>query len=80
MFGLTAYNNVQVLSVAPGTATFDVLSDEFSPYATIIPNNTTAPIQNTSLQMINCNLTTSPMLPPSRAPAACSSVAPCLSG
>ena len=51
--GFTAYNNVQMLSVSPGTATFDVLSDEFSPYSTIVPNGGTNPFQNTDIQMIS---------------------------
>ncbi len=50
--GMTAYNNIQVLSVVPGQATFDVLSDEFSPYSTVIPNNTPALIQNTTIEPI----------------------------
>jgi hypothetical protein len=50
--GYTAYNNVQVLSVVPGTAVFDVLSDEISPYSTIAPNGATFLIQNTDSQPI----------------------------
>ena len=55
--GFTAYNNVQVLSVAPGMATFDVLSDEFSPYSTTVQNGNTAMIQNTSIEPIFMNFT-----------------------
>jgi hypothetical protein len=55
--GLTAYNNVQVLSVSPGVATFDVLSDEFSPYSTIVPNGIPNPIQNTDIEMISLKFT-----------------------
>jgi hypothetical protein len=51
--GRTAYNNVQVLTVSPGIATFDVLSDEVSPYATVVPNGATVPIQSTDLQPIS---------------------------
>jgi hypothetical protein len=50
--GYTAYNNIQVLSVSPGTAMFDVLSDEISPYATILPNAVPFQIQNTSIEPI----------------------------
>jgi hypothetical protein len=50
--GYTAYNNIQVLSVSPGTAIFDVLSDEISPYATILPNGVPFQIQNTSVEPI----------------------------
>ena len=50
--GMTAYNNVQVLSVNPGVAVFDVLSDEFSPYSTIVPNNTPAQIGTTDIDPI----------------------------
>jgi hypothetical protein len=50
--GHTAYNNIQVLSVSPGTAVFDVLSDEISPYATILPNAVPFQIQNTSIEPI----------------------------
>jgi hypothetical protein len=53
--GFTAYNNVQVLSVSPGTAIFDVLSDEISPYSTIVPNGATFLIQNTDVQPISLN-------------------------
>jgi hypothetical protein len=55
--GMTAYNNVQVLSVAPGIATFDVLSDEFSPYSTIVANGGTSFIQNTDVEMISMKFT-----------------------
>ena len=50
--GYTAYNNIQVLSVSPGNAIFDVLSDEISPYATILPNAVPFQIQNTSIEPI----------------------------
>src|ERR1051325_6281965 len=50
--GFTAYNNIQVLSVVPGTATFDVLSDEISPYSSVFPNAATALIQNTDVEGI----------------------------
>lgn len=50
--GLTAYNNVQVLSVNPGVAVFDVLSDEFSPYSTVVANNTSFLIQGTDIEPI----------------------------
>ena len=50
--GMTAYNNLQVLSVSPGTLTFDVLSDEFSPYSTIVGNGATAPFQGTDMLLI----------------------------
>jgi hypothetical protein len=50
---LTAYNNVQVLSVSPGTLVFDVLSDEFSPYMNIAPNGSTSPFQNTDIDMVS---------------------------
>jgi hypothetical protein len=53
--GFTAYNNIQVLSVTPGTAIFDVLSDEISPYSTIVPNGVTFQIQNTDIQPIGLN-------------------------
>ena len=52
VFGLTAYNNILVLNVAPGLLSFDVLSDEFSPYAIIMPNATPAPLQNPDVEMI----------------------------
>jgi hypothetical protein len=55
--GFTAYNNIQVLSVTPGTAIFDVLSDEISPYANIVPNGATVPIQNTDNQPISLTFT-----------------------
>jgi hypothetical protein len=55
--GNTAYNNIQVLSVVPGTATFDVLSDEISPYATILPDSTVAPIQATDNQTLYLRFT-----------------------
>ena len=50
--GFTAYNNVQVLSVSPGIALFDVLSDEISPYANIVPNGAPIQIQSTSIEPI----------------------------
>ncbi len=50
--GRTAYNNIQVLSVSPGTAIFDVLSDEVSPYAVTLPNGVSFQIQNTSVEPI----------------------------
>ena len=46
---MTAYNNLQVFSISPGNLNFDVLSDEFSPYSTIVPNGNTAPFQNTDM-------------------------------
>ena len=51
--GMTAYNNVQVLSVNPGIAVFDVISDEFSPYSMILANNTTSLIQGTDIEPIS---------------------------
>jgi hypothetical protein len=57
VFGLTAYNNVQMLSVTPGVAHFDVLSDEFSPYSTILPNGAVSPFQNTDVEMISMKFT-----------------------
>jgi hypothetical protein len=50
--GFTAYNNVQVLSVVPGQATFDVLSDEISPYAVPVQNGFPFQIQSTSIEPI----------------------------
>jgi len=50
--GYTAYNNIQVLSVSPGTAIFDVLSDEISPYSITLPNGVPFQIQNTSIEPI----------------------------
>jgi hypothetical protein len=50
--GFTAYNNIQMLSLVPGVATFDILSDEFSPYATIVPNAGTAIFQPTDMDNI----------------------------
>jgi len=47
---LTAYNNIQLLSLSPGSAVLDVLSDEFSPYANIFPNNGTALVQSTDVE------------------------------
>ena len=47
---LTAYNNIQLLSLSPGNALLDVLSDEFSPYANIFPNNATALVQSTDVE------------------------------
>jgi len=47
---LTAYNNIQLLSLSPGSAVLDVLSDEFSPYANIFPNNATALVQSTDVE------------------------------
>jgi hypothetical protein len=41
-----------MLSLVPGVATFDILSDEFSPYATIIPNAGTALFQPTDIDNI----------------------------
>ena len=55
--GLTAYNNLQVLSTSPGTINFDVLSDEFSPYSTTVQNGGTAPFQNTDIQMVSVMFT-----------------------
>jgi hypothetical protein len=55
--GMTAYNNVQVTLATSGVLIFDVLSDEFSPYATIVPNGGTAPLQNTSSGMISLQFT-----------------------
>lgn len=51
--GLTAYNNIQLLSLNPGQAVFDVLSDEFSPYAIVIPNGASFPAVATDIQGIN---------------------------
>lgn len=51
--GLTAYNNVQLLSLIPGQAVFDVLSDEFSPYAVVIPNGASFPAAATDIQGIS---------------------------
>jgi len=51
--GLTAYNNVQLLSLTPGQAVFDVLSDEFSPYAVVIPNGASFPAVATDIQGIS---------------------------
>jgi hypothetical protein len=55
--GNTAYNNIQVLSVVPGTATFDVLSDEISPYATIVADGLVFPIQLTDNETIYLKFT-----------------------
>jgi hypothetical protein len=55
--GMTAYNNVQLLNLVPGVAVFDVLSDEFSPYSTIVPNGNSAPIQNTDIDLISIKFT-----------------------
>jgi hypothetical protein len=60
----TAYNNIQVLSVVPGTAVFDVLSDEISPYSTIMPDGGVAPIQPTDNETIYLRFTdTADMIP-----------------
>jgi hypothetical protein len=55
--GQTAYNNIQVLSVVPGTAVFDVLSDEISPYAMIVADGAVIPIQATDIETINLRFT-----------------------
>jgi hypothetical protein len=55
--GMTAYNNIQLLNIVPGTAVFDVLSDEFSPYSTIVPNGNAAPIQNTDVDLLSIKFT-----------------------
>ena len=55
--GFTAYNNVQVLSVSPGIATFDVVSDEISPYANIVPNGASVQIQGTDIDTISLRFT-----------------------
>ena len=55
--GLTAYNNILVLSVVPGTATFDVISDEPSPYAIVLPDSAVFPIQTTDIQTVNLQFT-----------------------
>jgi len=57
VFGLTAYNNLQVFSMSPGVLTFDVLSDEFSPYSTVVPNMATAPFQNTDIDLVSIKFT-----------------------
>jgi len=54
---LTAYNNVQLLSLSPGQAVLDVLSDEFSPYANIVPNGATALVENTDVQPFSLQFT-----------------------
>jgi hypothetical protein len=57
VLGNTAYNNIQVLSVGPGLATFDVLSDEISPYSTMLADSTVFPIQATDIETINLRFT-----------------------
>ena len=43
---------MQVLSVLPGHATLDVLSEEISPYAVTVQNGFPFQIQNTSVEPI----------------------------
>src|ERR1043166_6277417 len=51
------FNNLQVLLTSPEPITFDVLSDEFSPYSTTVQNGGTAPFQNTDIQMVSVMFT-----------------------
>ena len=54
---LTAYNNIQLLSLSSGQAVLDVLSDEFSPYANIFPNASTALVENTDVEPFSLKFT-----------------------